>query len=324
MLFAAAALVAVADDGADKISYVPEIHGALRARWEADTDGGDQRFQVRNSRITLGGKIAPSLEYFFQTDICDAGKMKILDAYARLYAVKGLQLKIGQFRMPFGIETFRSPQNYIFANRSFMGKQVMNYRAVGAQVGYTLPKLPLTLEFGAFNPATIGDHNGWYNTVAYAGKATYKIDEVTLSTGYASIKPNEYRANLVDAAIVWDNKTNWMVAGEYMHEIYCNNAAKDVNTWMGFVDWHTDVKAGVFNRWSIQVREDGMTSHMAMDGAKIEPARNRVTIGSTLTYSYKAMHCDVRLNYEKYFYHSDFEAPVGEGDRVVAELVIRF
>ena len=322
LCFAAVASVAMAAEEPE-FSYVPQVHGAFRTRWEVDAKNGDNRFQVRNARLSIEGKIAPSVAYFLQTDLCDGGVIKILDAYGTVNIVKGLQLKAGQFRMPFGVEPRRAPNNYFFANRSFMGKQVMNYRAVGAQVGYTLSMIPLTVEFGAFNPATIGNHNIWNRTVAYSGRATYQLGEVALSASYGSIRPNGIRANLVDGSVVWNDKKHWMVAGEYMHKTYCNGA-QPVDTWLGFVDWHKDVKAGVFNRWSIQVREDGMTDHLKMDGSAIEPGRDRITLGSTLTFAYKAVHFDVRANYEKYFYHKDVEVPVGDSDRVVAELVIRF
>lgn len=309
---------------AEQISYVPNIHGVMRARWELDTEHGDNRFQMRNARVSLDGKIAPWIEYFIQTDFCDAGVIKILDAYGRFKVVDGMTVQTGQFRMPFGVETFRGPQNYIFANRSFMGKQIMNYRAVGAKVAYTLPKVPFTLEFGAFNPKSIGNHTPWNRTVAYSAKASYKVGDVAFSAGYASIKPFDVRANLLDGAVVWDDGRHWLVGGEYMFKHYVDDSAADVHSWVGFVDWHMPVKAGIFNRWSVQARGDGMTDHLTMDGLKIEPARERITIGSTLTYSYKIVHADVRLNYEKYFYHNGYRPSVGDTDRLVAELVIRF
>ncbi len=319
-LFSAAALTGAADDGKG-ISYVPEIHGALRTRWEINTSTAEQRFQVRNARVTLGGKIAPSISYFIQSDVCDAGKMKILDAYGRFDIIKGLYAQMGQFRMPFGVEPFYAPANYIFANRSFMGKQVMNYRAVGGKVGYTLPKTPLTLEFGVFNPTAIGDHNVWSKTVAFSGKALYKLPEgFTLSAGYASIKPGFVRANLIDACLMWQN-SNLIVAGEYMFKHYRDNAYDDNHSYVFFVDWHKPVKCGVFNQWSVQARYDGMTDHGYMTDYKVEDSRQRVTIGSTLTYKYKAVHADVRLNYEKYF---DYKVDGHSPDVFVAELVFRF
>ena len=55
-----------------------------------------------------------------------------------------------------------------------------------------------------------------------------------------------------------------------------------------------------------------------------DPARNRVTIGGTLSFVQKPVWLDLRIDYEKYFYHEGVVAPVGDGDRLVAELVLRF
>ncbi|MDE5971407.1 MAG: OprO/OprP family phosphate-selective porin [Muribaculaceae bacterium] len=309
----------------DAVDYKPKFHGAVRARWEMDTREGDQRFQVRNARLTMEGNAASWAHYFVQTDLSDCGTMKILDAYGQLDICKGLNFRAGQFRMPFGVETFRAPQNYIFANRSFMGKQVMNYRAVGARLAYTLPKTPLTLEFGAFNPATITRQSGWSNTVAVAGKASWALGAgFTISASYASIKPYAQRANLIDGALLWQNN-NWLVAGEYMYKHYCNDRFDPAHSWMAFADWHKNVSWGGFNRWSVQGRWDGMTRHHELTEQPPEQAaRNRITVGSTLTYAFKMMHVDIRLNYEKYLYHSDHTPAVGDSDRLVAEMVIRF
>lgn len=312
-----------------KISYIPEIHGVVRGRWEMDTQSGDGRFQVRNARLTIGGKIAPSIDYFVQTDFCDRGQMKILDAWGQLGITRGLSIRAGQFRMPFGVEPFRAPANYIFANRSFIGKQVCNVRAVGARVAYTLPAAPLTIEAGVFNPTSISDHEKWIKTYAYAAKAAYRLGHVTFTTGIQSIEPDSIRINLIDGAVSWSSG-RWLIEGEYMNKHYTNRSHKSCHAYSIFADYHMPVKAGVFNRLSFQGRFDGMTDHSS--GTRTpsgslttdDPARNRFTVGSTLTYSYRNVHADLRLNYEKYIYSHNVTPASGSGDRLTLELVVRF
>lgn len=318
----AAAVSAAAQS--DDFSYTPELHGVIRARWEMNTGSGDQRFRVRNARLSAGGKIHPSVSYFFQTEY-DNSMMQILDAYGKFDIIKGLYIQGGQFRMPFGVDPFRAPANYIFANRSFIGNQVMNYRAVGAKVGYSVPRTPLTLEFGVFNPYTIKFSGGqkWGREVAYAGKATLKLPEgFQLVAGYGSIKPNENgtRANLIDAALVWEG-SNVLASAEYMYKHYCGSAQKNTNACVAYVDWHKSVQLGAFNRWSVQGRYDSMSDHMFLDSSTFQPKRQRVTLGTTLTCSHKAVHADVRLNYEKYF---DYKEHGHSPDMLVIETVFRF
>ncbi len=323
-LFLAVSLTGAAEDKA--FSYTPELHGVIRARWEMNTSTGNQRFLVRNARLSVGGKIHPSISYFFQTEY-DNSMMQILDAYGRFNIVKGLYVQAGQFRMPFGVEPFRAPANYIFANRSFIGNQIMNYRAVGGKVGYAIPDSPLTLEFGVFNPYTIKFSGGqkWGKDVAYAGKVNVKLPEgFKLDLGYASIKPNDNgrRANLIDGALSWENN-NVLAAAEYMLKNYCGGHKKSTHAYVAYVDWHKSVKWGAFNRWSIQGRFDGMTDHCNLDKMEDQPARKRATIGTTLTCSYKAVHADVRVNYEKYFDYKDKKSGYSP-DMFVIETVFRF
>lgn len=312
------------------VKLIPQIHGAFRGRYEVSTLKGEQRFQVRNARVTLEGQVTKHINYFFQTDLCDRGKMKILDAYARLAPSKALAFQLGQFRMPLGIETFRAPQNYIFANRSFVGKEVCNFRAVGAKVGYSIPHTPLLIEAGIFNPNTIGDHSPWHKPMAYSGKATLSLGNTKISAGMMSREPDSVRVNIADAAVVWESG-RWLVAGEYMYEHYTNKAAKASHSYVAQANYTMPIKAWEFNRLSFQGRFDGMTDNSTgtrqADGTLgvDYPSRNRVTVGSTISYYKSAMlHVDLRANYEKYFYHNGVHPGADDGDKVCVELVVRF
>ena len=310
----------------ETFTYVPNIHGVIRPRWEMETETGKSRFQIRYSRVSLDGKIAPALDYFLQADLCDQGKMKFLDGYARIRIIKGLQVQAGQFRMPFGVETFRSPQNYYFANRSFMQKQMCNFRKVGIKASYTLPlKTPLLLEAGTFNAAGgIDDHTKWSKKYAWSAKAILTLDRFRLSTGMLSVRPENIRMNFYDAALQWEN-SHLLVAAEYMNEHYNKSIVKDAHSYCAVVNYRHPAKLGIFSEWSVQGRFDGITSHWSgKEESKLSPARNRATIGGTLTYRYKILFADFRLNYEKYFYHSGVETPEGLGDKIVAEIAFRF
>ena len=314
--------------------YLPEIHGTLRTRVESEF-GHDlptaYRFQVRNARLSVGGKVGPAFNYFFNTDLYDRGKIKILDAWGRLNIPGGLSLRMGQFRMPFGVDPFRGPNSYIFANRSFIGRQICNVRAVGAEVGYALPAAPLVLTAGVFNPTPIGDHIVWNTSAAFAVKATYALGRTKLATGFQSIRPDGIRANLVDAALTWNPGSRWTLEAEYMYKHYVCGAHKPAHGWLVWADYKMPVKAWVFDRLSFQGRYDGMTDHSSAvrDASGLlvtdDYARNRITLGATISYiRSKHLFADIRVNYEKYFYHSATPVAQGGGDKALLELVIRF
>lgn len=313
-----------------RVSYVPNFHGTVRARFEYATDNGEYRFQVRNARFTINGNICREVSYFVNTDLCDRGKMKILDAWAKAEFIPHLSLQAGQFRMPFGVDPFRAPHQYYFANRSFIGKQMCNYRAVGAMLIYDFSSLPLKLEAGAFNPYTIGDHTVWEKKLAAAGKATLGVGEFKLSAGGSTIRPSGVRANLAGSCVSWSHG-RWIVEGEYMYKHYVHGASKNAHAYSVFSNYYMPVKAGIFNRLSVQGRFDGITDHSdcATDESGTlhitDAARNRITAGATLTcMKAKNMYFDFRVDYEKNFYRHGFKPAPEYGDKLVAEIVLRF
>lgn len=314
----------------NRSDFMPEIHGTIRPRFEMLTDGGEARFQVRNARLSLNGSITPLVDYYFNTDFCDRGSIKILDVWTRIHLSRQLSVQAGQFRMPFGVDPFRGPHTYLFANRSFIGKQVANVRAVGVKLSYTFPTIPLTIEGGAFNPTTIGNHESWNKDLAYAAKISYRVSNVTFTTGIKSVIPDGVRTNLIDGCVGW-KAGRWQVEGEYMNKHYTNSAHKASHAYCMYASYSMPVKTGMFNRLSFQGRFDGMTDHSNArrgEDGKLEtndPSRNRMTIGSTIScIKSKNTFLDLRVNYENYFYHHDAEIAQGEDDKIVVELVLRF
>lgn len=314
---------------AEAIDRMPHFHGALRARYELATEGGEERFQMRNARLAIDGRLSPAIDWFVQTDLCDRGTMKILDAWGRLEVAPGLRLQAGQFRLPFGTDCFKAPSNYLFANRSFIGKQMCNVRGVGAKASWSWQML--TAEAGAFNPTSITDQIRWVKTLAYAGKVVVKPGAgLSFAAGVETLVPDSVRINLLGASAGWVCGGLTLEA-EYMNKHYVNNRHRAAHAWNFFADYGFPLKAGIFNRASVQARYDGMTAHSDghrdKDGALVttDPARNRVTVGATLTYAWKTVHCDLRVDYEKYLYHHGVKAPsLDAADKVCAELVIRF
>ena len=123
------ALSAVAQD---KNPFIPEIHGTIRAKYEYEPQIDKGRFEIRNARLSVEGKVIPIVRYKAEIDLSDEGTIKMLDAYVRLQPKDALKFTFGQMRVPFTIDAHRSPHLQYFANRSFIAKQVGNVRDVGA------------------------------------------------------------------------------------------------------------------------------------------------------------------------------------------------
>ena len=54
------ALSAVAQD---KNPFIPEIHGTIRAKYEYEPQIDKGRFEIRNARLSVEGKVIPIVRY---------------------------------------------------------------------------------------------------------------------------------------------------------------------------------------------------------------------------------------------------------------------
>ena len=114
------AVLSLSAQTVDLKNYMPEIHGTLRGKYEYQTTTDEQRFQVRNARISLTGNVLPKVSYKAEIDLCDEGEMKMLDAYVCVNPFQNWEVTIGQMRVPFTIDAHRSPHQQYFANRSLL------------------------------------------------------------------------------------------------------------------------------------------------------------------------------------------------------------
>lgn len=324
----ALSLAAVAQDS---FSYVPAVHGTVKSRYEIDTDRGESRFQVRNARVNVTGRVAPVIDYKFELDLCDRGSVRTTDVWAGMWFTRSLKMQIGQMRMPFGVDASRNIGRYWFVNHSFLGSYVGNKRGVGAKLAYAFATLPLTAEAGVFNTYTINRHAVWQRKMSYSGKARYTVSpSLFVEGGIESTVPDSVRINHLDATVGWTSG-RWAAEAEYVYKHYTNHAFKATHSWNLMAAYEMPVNVGCFSTLAIQGRWDGATDHS--DGIRdddgrltlTEARRQRLTLGSTLGYHHDKLSALLRLNYEHYFHPSGTSPhPVGEGNVISAEMIVNF
>lgn len=310
--------------------FVPSVSGVVVGRYEDGTEDGYGRFAVRNARVALRARLYDIFELLVNTDFCDQGSVKILDAWGAVDLTGRLNFRLGQFRMPFGQEMFLGPATYIFANRSLLVKNMCNYRAVGAQLSWKPFGKTLELAGGIFNPYTITDHKKWTRTYSASGTARLTLGDWKLNTGFMSVEPDSVRINLVNFGLQW-RRGGLLLDAEYLYRHYTNKAHAATHGYVVYGDYAHPMRGRLFNRWSAQLRADGITDNSSgiRDAAgrlvTDNPLQNRITVGGTLAHDgAKGLSCRFRLNYEKYFFGHIRPDKPGSGDKIVAELVLVF
>lgn len=316
--------------------FTPKIGGTLRSKYEWQTGEGESRFEVRTARVNVTGKLSSAVSYKAEVDLCDEGKIKMLDAYTRLTPWKGFQFTIGQERVPFTIDAHRSPHQQYFANRSFIAKQVGNVRDVGAEVGYTLHVgFPIVVNAGLFNGSGLTDQKDfWTSGINFSAKAQFLLPNVNVVLSAQKVKPDHISVMMYDAGMTF-HKCGFIAEVEYLYKHYANGAFKPVHSFDGFVSYDIPVRHKLIQKISPLARYDFMSDHSDgkryLDGKTSEEGaliindykRSRITGGVTVSLN-KPFVSDIRINYEKYFYGHDAVAKTSEKDKLVIEFVTHF
>lgn len=203
--------VVTVSTGAEKAKspYIPDFHGTIRAKYEYEPTINKGRFEIRNARLSVEGKIIPIVRYKAEIDLSDEGSIKMLDAYIRLQPKERLKFTFGQMRVPFSIDAHRSPHLQYFANRSFIAKQVGNVRDVGVAASWTFgARTPITLEGGVFNGSGLTNFkNFWtadYNFSLKSQICLWRQFNIVLSCQKA--KALDVNTYMYDGGIYWETR----------------------------------------------------------------------------------------------------------------------
>ena len=330
IILVAAIFMAVGVIFAQDVNRIPTINGTLRAKYEYQPQVNMGRFQVRNARVSVSGLVIRDLGYKAEIDLCDEGKIKMLDAYVR-YKPERWSITAGQMRVPFTIDAHRSPHNQYFANRSFIAKQVGNVRDVGLAGSFIiLPKYAWTIEAGVFNNSGLTNQKDfWTNNYYFSAKSYITFAQrLTLQFSCQRIRPDKTSIMMWDAGAYYDDK-KWHIEGEYLRKNYAGGAFPGVNAVDAFVCRTFPLKKSL-KGISALVRYDFMSDHsngVSDDEGLLQITdyqRHRLTGGVTLHFGIKMFSADLRLNYEKYFYRENAEIGVSDHDKIVAEIMVRF
>lgn len=311
--------------------YLPELHGTIRAKYEYEPQIGKGRFEVRNARLSVEGKVIGTVGYKAEIDLSDEGAIKMLDAYVRYQPKPKLRFTAGQMRVPFTIDAHRSPHLQYFANRSFIAKQVGNVRDVGAAVAWTVgSRVPVTLEGGIFNGSGLTNQkNFWTDDLKFSVKGSAMLSRhLNVTVSCQKARAADVNVMMYDAGSYWDDG-RWHVEAEYLRKHYARGAFRAVNAVDAFAAYRLPMKKGV-SAISFLGRYDYMSDHSSGkrddSGALVadDPARHRLTGGITLCMGRGKLQADVRFNYEQYFYDSDVTPGISDRNKLVLEFVAHF
>lgn len=316
-------------------SFLPKVNGTFRGFYQWSTATGHSRFIVRNARLSLSGAVLPKLDYYLQVDFCDAGSIRLLDAYARVKPAKGAAVMLGQMRVPFSAAATRAPRDYYFADVELTAV-FGNLRSVGVKGSYTIPgSFPLYIEGGVFNATDRSNHNVWQSALTYGVKTNVRLGgfrpEVAFMSRVPGARDKAVRINMLNASLSW-SCGGFFAEGEYIMRHYTGHSFDTSHAYSVFASWRWPVTLPMADALSAQLRFDGLTdastgvlnTDRTLDNDIA--GRRRLTVGATAHYSYRGVGAKFMLNFEQYFYndHRNINISAADNSKLVAGLVVWF
>jgi hypothetical protein len=309
-----------ATDSIAKYTFFPDLDGILKTKVELDLQDNLMRFQVRNARFGVRGRVNSYVSYRAEIDLSDEGRIKMLDAFVSITPWRNLDIYLGQRKVPFGTDYIRSPADNLFANRSFVAKYVNNgLRDIGLVVNYNF-KLGIPFEWWMSAMNGTGNNNPqWINHPNYSARLLVSPTAKIRFAGnfYQGSTLVEKKLTMIGSEFRFMTK-KFLLESEYLYRHYSdtNNIINDQYGFYVHSTYHFPTKNKMVKlispvaRWDFMGRKTPLPDLLA----------DRITLGVNFGFDMKPFIAEVRLNYENYF-HSYY--PI-HFDKVTIEFVAKF
>jgi len=128
------------------------------SRWFGDGNvNNNDALLLRRGRIGLEGKLNKTTEYQITGEYAGSSA-SVLDANVTLSYSPEVQVKLGRFKTPVGLEQLQSDAAALFIERSLVS-QIAPNRDIGVQLGGELSKGEVSYAIGVFNGIQDGGNN---------------------------------------------------------------------------------------------------------------------------------------------------------------------
>jgi phosphate-selective porin len=139
------------------------LGGLLQVQFDAGDRGDsrfandDDRFYLRRARLNASGRFLEEFDFRLEMDLAgslsnsSALRAQMTDGYINWNRYPAANIKVGQFKTPFGFEQLSGDPRLYTLERSLVNDRLTLSRQVGVQVGGDFFEKRLTYAVGSFN-----------------------------------------------------------------------------------------------------------------------------------------------------------------------------
>lgn len=288
------------------------------SRWAGEND----RFFLRRARINLTAKLAHDFSARIEADFganslnAGAGRSgQFTDAYLQWSKFDSANVRIGQFKSPFGYEQLAADTRILTVERSLPNDRLTVSRQIGVSVFGPIIADQLDYQVGAFNGNGVNTGINDNEQFMYAGRLSGKAyqgqiagREVKLTSGinaFTSENPGNRRAGYgADLQLTSGPAT---LQAEWLRNE--NDALAEQAGWSLLAGW-------TFNKnWRGVARYETFDANTA---SSTDTTTDVWTVG--VDYLFKGDDLKLSLNY----LHGDQPTPADDGGRLIARLQVIF
>ena len=300
--------------------FLPKITGILKTKVEFDLNHSLLRFEVRNARFGIYGKINQYFAYKTEIDLSDEGQIKMLDAYVKFTPVSHLDFYMGQRKIPFSSDYMRNPADNIFANRSFVAKYINDgLRDIGFYANYKFTgDIPIDVFVGAVN-GTGNNNPKWIDKPNLVGRISAGAEKGLRVTGNLYYGQIIYKDNLkmVGGEMRYSSGP-FFIESEYVRGTWTDTLSVNIHDDGFYI--HSYYNFILKDKMICLLTPTARWDFMGTSVFNNEIDANRLTFGINAGFEPKQFYAEIRLNYEKYFRRS---LPV-HSDKFTIEFIARF
>jgi len=312
-----------------EIIKTAKFDGVLKTKVEMSTDSGVMRFNVRNARLGLRGDIGEYLNYRFQFEFSNEGRLMPLDLFGTLTPTKDLSFILGQQIIPFENGYIITPSDAMFANRAFLGKYFTPFgRDIGAVVHYRfrINSFPMESQAGIFNGSGFNNPQ-WTDKPAFA----LRLLAGSMNGFRASTKAFKYKnvqndCLLLGADVRYVNSRIRVETEVMNRHSYITDSDLFGTYIQGAYSFPLSITK-MFNLLTPAARWDAMGYDVWNNGFDV----NRLTAGVHFGLTFIPFDSLLRIDYEHYLVKKDIHFPDFDrfgphvsDNKVTVELLIKF
>src|SRR5262245_17824988 len=149
--------------------------------------GTHDRFHLRRARMNMSGRFLEEFDFRIEGDLsgtlseASALRAQMTDGYINWNRYAAANMRLGQFKTPFGYEQLYSDPRLYTIERSLMNDRLTLSRQIGAQVGGQLGNRRLSYSAGLFNGTSANVSFNDNDNFAYVGRLEGVLHQVRWS-----------------------------------------------------------------------------------------------------------------------------------------------